>query len=136
MTRVFTAGIVVFSLVGLGAAVVAQQPQKPPPNDPGKPTQAKVLVINHARTEAVPVTIVSEVSDPVRTTVVGTPSVTVTGLVEARAARQMWEYRQVALAAGQDAAPVLNGLGQDGWEAVGVSPGSSTASTVLLKRPR
>jgi hypothetical protein len=38
-----------------------------------------------------------------------------------RAARQPWEYQEVTIPSGQNAAAILNAAGADGWEAVGVT---------------
>lgn len=145
MTKVaLAAPLFVCALVAGGLAqVAAPSPQQPPPqeqqndrrnlpqepNEAGKPTLARVLVINQAGTEAVPVRVMD--ADPVNVTVAGMPAVT------SHAARQSWEYRQLSVASGQDPTSLLNNAGLDGWETTGVAlsaPGGITQ--ILLKRPR
>lgn len=113
-----------------GAAV------RPPQNEPGAPTVARVFVLNHDRADAVPVTVHSA-GDVLPVAVASMPAVSLaadTAMV-ARAARQRWEYRELARPAGDDAVDALNEAGMDGWEAVGATPvGGRTVW--LLKRPR
>jgi hypothetical protein len=78
-------------------------------------------------------------TEPLRVTLSGTPSFTLseTTVVNARAVRQNWEYRQVQLPASADPTPALNGVGGEGWELVGppvALPGGDLR--FLLKRPR
>ena len=96
-------------------------------NQAGMPTLAKVFILNRAKAEAVPVTFTD--SDPLSVSLVGMPAMT------AHAGRQPWEYKEIVLAAGKDAASTLNEAGLDGWEVVGVTP-SGTSTRYLLKRPR
>jgi hypothetical protein len=109
-------------------------------NDPGRATQARVYVLNRDRADAIPVTIQAVAStEPLRVALAGTPSFTLTEttVVNARAARQNWEYRQVQLLATADPTPALNGAGADGWELTG--PPVVLASgdmRFILKRPR
>ena len=104
---------------------------------PGQPTQARVWIQNRGQSEAVPVAVVpSGVPLPVQ--VAGVPVVT-TGpesVVQARVARQVWEYRDVRVAAGQDPVPALGRAGLDGWEATGVAFPSAGETVVIMKRPR
>jgi len=107
-----------------------------PQNLPGYPTIAQVRVVNAARDEAVPVVIRAD-ADPVPVTVIGAPSVALlpTTVVATRSARQAWEYRQMVIAGGQDAAAALNAAGADGWEAV-AGLGGVDGTVWTLKRPR
>jgi hypothetical protein len=65
-------------------------------------------------------------------------------LQRSSAPRQTWEYQEVELSAKEDAAPMLNRLGAQGWELVGViSACPSSPSTTIpcqffayMKRPR
>ena len=139
MTRALSAGLIGLGVAGLGAVVLARQTTLPPPNEAGKPTQAKVLVINHDKIEAIPVTVMRDPNDPpTRTSIVGIPTFAIAGtpIVEARRARQQWEYRTVTFTAGQDVAGVLNALGQDGWEVITTPAPAGGAQSALLKRPR
>ena len=75
---------------------------------------------------------------PVPVQVTGT-SVVTTGpesVVTARAARQVWEYRDVRVAAGQDLVVALTAAGQDGWEATGIAFQSAGQTVIVVKRPR
>ena len=132
MTRLTTAVLVVGGLgLAVGSVVLAQD------NQPGRPSVARVLVSNRARSEAIPVTI--QGGDVLAVSVMGTPMV---GLVPntsvaSRAMRQAWEYQPLPLNAGIDPTAALNTAGSDGWEAIGVVtiPGTGN-SAILLKRPR
>jgi hypothetical protein len=125
-------------LVGAASAVssVLVARQQVLPNDPGKPTLAQMFVVN-GRDAAVPV-VLQAGGEMQPVTIVGTPSVSLAGdaTVTVRRTRQLWEYRTISVAGGDDLAAVLNGEGADGWEAVSVTAGSAGATRVLLKRPR
>jgi hypothetical protein len=102
-------------------------------------SEARVWINNRTRDEAIPVTFLGlDPRTPIPVAVQGVTPVSVNGLVEARTAatKQPWEYRSVSVGADQDLAPALNGLGTDGWEAVGVTSQPGARMTVLLKRPR
>jgi hypothetical protein len=60
----------------------------------------------------------------------------VDSVVGTRASRQPWEYTQVRVAANQNPAAALNGLGEDGWETTGLQFPADGATIVVLKRPR
>lgn len=106
---------------------------------PGQPTQARVWIQNQGDAEAVPMRLQTIASDALlRVQVTGTPTVT-TGpgsVVQARMARQSWEYRAVRITGGQDLATVLNNPGADGWEATSLMSPSPGETLVLMKRPR
>ena len=87
---------------------------------PGEIGENHVLVDNRSANQAVPVVVQN--LDPAKALAI-------------RAVRQPWEYRMLTLAAGKDPARFLSEAGLDGWETVGVQPGSG-GTTVLLKRPR
>ncbi len=131
---VLRAGVVGIVLVaGVGFAASAQDRTA----QPGQPTQARVWVENRDQSEAVPVSIVRS-NAPVPVQVAG-PSVVTTGpesLVTARVARQVWEYREVRVAAGQDLVGALTTAGQDGWEATGIALQSAGQTMIIVKRPR
>ena len=105
---------------------------------PGEMTQAKVWIQNRGSAEAVPVSIRHTATEPpLPVQVTGTPTVLVSpsSVVQARAARSRWEYREVSVLAGQNVVDVLNGAGAEGWEAVGVPLGTADRTVVLMKRP-
>jgi len=106
---------------------------------PGQIGQAKVWIENHGRAEAVPI-ILEEVaaSAPINVQVTGTPTVAIApaSVVQARLARQQWEYRTLTLQPGQDPAAALSGPGADGWETTGVQLTAPAGNVVVLKRPR
>ena len=117
---------------GIGSAVVLAQD-----NLPGRPSIARMFVLNRERAEAIPVTLQGGDVQPVA--VMGTPLVTLApnAAVAARATRQPWEYQPLQLRAGADPTAALNAAGMEGWEAVGVVSIPGTAnSAILLKRPR
>ena len=90
---------------------------------PGQIGQAKVWIENRGRAGAVPI-ILEEVaaSSPIN--------------VQARRARQQWEYRTLTLQPGPDPAVALSALGADGWETTGVQVAALPPNVVVLKRPR
>ena len=104
---------------------------------PGQPTQARVWIQNRGQFEAVPVSIVpSGTPVPVQITEASVVTTGPQSIVTARAARQVWEYRDVRVAEGQDLVVALTAVGQDGWEATGVSFQSAGQTVVIVKRPR
>ena len=94
--------------------------QAPVVNEPGKPTVGRMLVVNRAGGEAIPVR-VEGASDAIP--------------VAARFARQAWEYRLLAAPAGEDPTPALNALGGEGWELTAVST-TATRTLWTFKRPK
>src|SRR5215472_9996890 len=67
---------------------------------PGYPTQGKVWIQNRGQDEAVPVTIQGTVQGPpMRVVIAGAPSVTLSAgsALDARTARQSWEYRDITI---------------------------------------
>jgi hypothetical protein len=103
---------------------------------PGGIGEAHVLVDNRHAEQAIPVYLQRNV-DPLRVQVVGTHTVTIDpkNVVTARAVRQEWEYRTIAVSSGQDPVGPLAAAGLDSWEAVGFQSGPSGVA-ILLKRPR
>lgn len=136
MKRLMLAAIVLAALIPLVSSGLKADQQSLPPNAPGMPTLARMLVINGSE-NAIPV-VIQPGGDVQPVTVIGTLPVTTTAesMVGARAVRQAWEYRAIAVPSGQDPSSALNTAGVDGWEAVGVMAGSSGSTQVLLKRPR
>jgi len=103
---------------------------------PGQIGQAKVFVENRGRDEAIPVILQDAMTRaPIGVQVIGTPTVAVTTVVQARLIRQTWDYRTVRVASGQDVMSALSAAGADGWEATGLTP-DPAGVIVLLKRPR
>jgi hypothetical protein len=125
--------------VAVAAAVVmAQVPaQVPaPPERPGVPSAARMYVLNHGRTEAIPIT-VEGAGDPLPVVVTNIPPVTLmpTTIVSTKTIRQRWEYRRLAIPAGANVETVLNAAGDEGWEAIG-PVGTGATQGWLLKRPK
>jgi hypothetical protein len=105
---------------------------------PGQPTQGKVWIQNRGENEAVPVIIQNAPSGlPLQVQVTGSSIVTTAlgSVVDARLTRQPWEYRNVTIAAGQDAAAALNAVGMEGWETTGIVLPEQGRTVVVLKRP-
>ena len=122
---VMIAGVVVLGAVA-GVTALAARGQST--QRPGEPTLARVWVENRAAGDAVPV-IVESIATPVTTHLDSTST------VQTVAARQVWQYRSVPLPAAAQG-DALNGIGMDGWEAVGVLQSNPSSSTILFKRPR
>ena len=118
-----------WAVLTAGSASLSGQSRDQQPPEPGKTSLARVLVVNEGPNAAVPVTWAGA-GDGLKVQLAGTPS------VQSHASRQIWEYRQINLAAGQDAAAALNAAGQDGWETTGIALPSSGSTLVILKRPR
>jgi hypothetical protein len=118
-----------------GAAMVAAPPQ----DRPGQPTQARVWIENRSPGEAIPVVVPGGVQ------IAGMPAVSVTGTtvvafapgttVQTRLARQLWDYRVIAVPISGDIAPLLLSAGSDGWETAFSLPDPSRI-VVVMKRPR
>ena len=105
---------------------------------PGQPTQARVWIQNQGDAEAVPVSIQTMASGapPLQVQLVGTPTVTIAATGQPRPARQVWEYENLIIPAGQDPAAVLNAAGGEGWEATGVTLAARGGTVLVMKRPR
>jgi hypothetical protein len=100
-------------------------------------TSARVSINNRTADEAIPVSIVNGFAAVDFTEhAVGTLSQIQGRAQQTIAKRQSWEYHSVAAGAEQDLAAALNGLGNDGWEAVGVTSQPGGKMTILLKRPK
>ena len=128
-------GVVIVVAVGVVtlAASVQDWTQRP-----GEATQGRVWIQNRGQDEAVPVTVVPS-GAPLPVQLARTPVAVIIGpesVVQARAARQVWEYQSVRLAAGQDIADALNRHGMDGWETTGLAFPSAGETVVIMKRPR
>jgi hypothetical protein len=139
MNKTAVAILAVCALIAAGVRIIADSPQDAT-RVPGYPTQGKVWIQNRGMEEAVPVSIQGVAQGPpMRVVIAGAPSVTLGAgsALDARAARQSWEYREVTIAAGQSPAFALNAAGAEGWETTGVSlPGQEGGLVVVLKRPR
>ena len=94
-------------------------------NQPGMPTLAQVLVINRDRNDAIPVTVAGE----------PTVAISPASIVSGRAAAQVWEYRRIIVPVANDATPILNGAGAEGWEAIDSAVAGPNA-VWTMKRPR
>ncbi|PYQ69474.1 MAG: hypothetical protein DMG04_28015 [Acidobacteria bacterium] len=104
---------------------------------PGQPTQAKVWIQNHGRSEVVPVSLQEAASDTqLKVQVSGTPNVQIVNGVDARLVRQTWQYSRVVIGSGQDPIVELNKAGADGWETTGLQLTESRGVAYVLKRPR
>ncbi len=119
-------------LCSVGSVVVAAPDQV---TRPGEISPPNVWIQNRGPGEAIPVSLVNA-DQPLPVAVGNLVAARVDNVVTTRASRQAWEYTQVRIAANQDAAATLNGLGADGWEATGLQFATSGGTTVLLKRPR
>jgi len=139
MRRGVAAAVLGGGVAALAAGVMLAASGGQGQDRPGQIGQAKVWIENHGRAEAVPI-ILEEVaaSAPINVQVTGTPTVAIApaSVVQARLARQQWEYRTLTLQPGQDPAAALSGPGADGWETTGVQLTAPAGNVVVLKRPR
>jgi hypothetical protein len=118
--------VVTGALAGWGAVLAA-----PAQDYPGQATKALVWVQNREVGDAIPVVIHgSALVQPLPVEMTALP------IVETRAVRQAWEYREVSVPAGQSIVASLTEAGEAGWEATGVQGSAGGASVILLKRPR
>jgi hypothetical protein len=138
MKKTLSWGLSGWLMAAGGVAMFAMSPQDRT-QTPGQPTQARVWIQNQGEREAVPVSIQNMGSaPPLRVELTGVPIVTLgsASVVQARATRQLWEYRDVRIPAGQSPSAILNGAGADGWETAGVAVTDPGGTVVVLKRPR
>jgi len=126
--------VIIAALVITGAALLAAPEQT---IRPGQMTEARVWVENRGRSETIPVDLRDVNLDrPLRVEVMnGDPSVAIRPLAVAQA-RQVWEYKAIAMPTTADPAAVLNAEGTQGWETTGVVLATQSRTTLLLKRPR
>jgi hypothetical protein len=123
-TVIFVAGAC--ALAAVGTTILAAPGQ----DRPGQLTQARTLIDNRGRGQAIPVSIENESLDrPLRVQVVESPAALPT-----RAVRQGWEYQTVRVPFGQDPTATLAPLGLQGWEATGNQFGNPDGSALLLMR--
>ena len=137
MTKTLACVLFACLLLAAGVALRATATQDGTPQ-PGQPTQGKVWIQNSGETEAVPVSIQDMASEapPLRVQVIGTPTVTIGARSEQAGGRPLWEYQDVTIPSGQDAAGLLNVAGADGWETTGVTVATQAGTVVVMKRPR
>ena len=138
MNKMLTVMLIVGVLFTCGAGMVADSSQDRT-LQPGQPTQAKVWIQNRGEAEAVPVNIRNDSSaPPLSVQVMGVPTVAIGSgsFVQARTARQPWEYQTVRISAGQDPTAALNAAGADGWDTTGVTLAEQGRTIVVMKRPR
>ena len=142
MKRTLIVGTVLACAVfsGGGRTALADQQGIQIPNDPGRPTQARVYVTNRDRADAVPVTLQGIAStDALPVTLTGTPSVVLSEgqPVNSRLIRQNWEYRQITMPITGDPTPTLNKAGGEGFELAGSAiPLPNGEVRFVMKRPR
>ena len=139
MRRGLAAAVLGGGATALAATVMLAAPGGQGQDRPGQIGQAKVWIENRGHAEAVPVILQDVMTPtPIGVQVIGTPTVTIApaNVVQARLARQQWEYRTVTLQAGQDPAAALSGPGADGWETTGVQLTAPAGNVIVLKRPR
>jgi hypothetical protein len=104
---------------------------------PGQMTQARVLIQNRGRGEAVPVSLLEAPLDtPLRVRVVNMqdPKI-VDEAIHARLVPQSWDYHTVLVKDGQDPVAALIGPGGAGWEATGVTFVRPDGVMLLFKKP-
>ncbi|HEY7450762.1 MAG TPA: hypothetical protein VH702_21570 [Vicinamibacterales bacterium] len=106
---------------------------------PGYPTRPSVWVENRGSGEAVPIVLEAvAMRSPLSVQLAGPATVAIdpASVVQARIARQQWEYRTMNIPGAQDISATLNAAGMEGWEVIDVRPSTQTGTVVLLKRPR
>ncbi|HWW84705.1 MAG TPA: hypothetical protein VNZ26_13945 [Vicinamibacterales bacterium] len=139
MNKIALAVLAAGALIACGASMLADSTQDATLY-PGYPTQGKVWIQNRGQNEAIPVTIEGNVQGPpMRVVIAGSPPVTLSAgsALDARRARQSWDYREITISGSQSLAAELNSAGSEGWETTGLSmPGANGGTVLVLKRPR
>jgi hypothetical protein len=131
MSSKMVVGVLALGLAG--SALVAAPEQ----TYPGQPTQGHVMIDNRGPQQMIPVSVHQIAADAsLRVQVLGTPSVTINGLVETRQARRNWEYQRLVAQPDRDIVPELNRLGAEGWETSLQIVTEANQVVVILKRPR
>lgn len=127
--------LIVCSILG-GAALAGSSSTFARQNQPGMPTLAQVYILNRERGDAIPIK-VQNTGDALPVIVSGLPPVALAQntMISTLSARQVWEYRRLAVPTSSDSTPALSEAGLQGWEVVhGTTVGSNVVWT--LKRPR
>jgi hypothetical protein len=124
--------VMVAAMAFASAAVLRDASAQEGTLTPGQPTQARVLIGNRDRDEAVPVSIQTVAPDVTPLRVELGPRT----IVDARIVAQQWEYQILAIAAGSDATAALNAAGTNGWETTGLMLSAQQGNAVVMKRPR
>jgi hypothetical protein len=135
MIRMLTCGLCTCGLITARAALLAAPGQ----TYPGQPTRANVWIENRSKSEAVPVVIQNGEGDaPLRVQLIGLPTVALSPatVVQSRAIRQTWEYKEVTAPSVQRAIVALNAAGLEGWEPIASPVPTPDGMSWLLKRPR
>lgn len=100
----------------------------------GSVIPGRIFILNKTATDAVPVTVYGGISADLSDSAVGVLTQIANRIQPVTAARQNWEYREIAVATTDDRVQPLNAAGRDGWELVSVLA-TDKGSTLLLKRP-
>jgi hypothetical protein len=110
----------------------------PDQGQPGQMTQARVWVMNSARTEAIPISLRDvNLERPMRVIVANGESGTGTpGSLRVQLVPSVWDYKAVAIGSAEDAARALSQAGAEGWETTGIAWPTANGTTLLMKRPR
>ena len=126
MKKLWVLAVLVATVGGAVMVARGQSTQRP-----GEPTQAQVFVQNRSANDAIPVVVQS---------IAGVSYVRLAGIepnvvVPTKGVPQGWEYRTVQLQANANGG-ALAGVGNEGWEAVGILQSNPSGATILFKRPR
>jgi hypothetical protein len=128
-------GVLVSVLIVGTAAIVAAPEQATP--QPGQMTQARVLILNRGRSEAVPVELRdANLESPLRVRIMNGEA-NVAPPLTVHLVPPTWDYKAVPITPADDMAEALRSDGSNGWETTGITYADSRGATViLLKRPR
>jgi hypothetical protein len=125
---------VLVSVLMVGSAAMLAAPEQT--QQPGQMTQARVLILNRGRNEAVPVELRdANLDNPLRVRIMNGDSPL--SPLTVRLLPVTWDYKAVSIVAGDDMADALRTEGSNGWETTGITYADSRGATViLLKRSR
>jgi hypothetical protein len=128
-------GVLVSVLIVATAAMVAAPEQAT--SQPGQMTQARVLILNHGRSEAVPVELRdANLDNPLRVRIMNGEA-NVAPPLTVHLMPPTWDYKAVPITPADDMADALRTDGAKGWETTGITYADSRGTTmVLLKRAR
>jgi hypothetical protein len=138
MLHIVARPLCISAFLVIGVALLAAPTQ----DYPGQMTQAKTLIQNRGRAEAIPVIVQNDEREPPqRVQVVNFPAqppdaiplrVQVTNFPQ----QKVWEYRELTTPSGQSAINALNEAGKQGWELTGFSAPAPNGLLFILKRAR
>jgi len=137
MRTIVISVIAVTALITCGSAMLAA-PEQQTSQYPGQMTDARVVIQNRSKGEAIAVAIQDVASDlpPLSVRLVNPPNLATAEPLRVREVAKPWEYQVVPVPAAAAAMNTLTNLGAQGWEVTGGFNAANGGAMLLLKRPR